>query len=243
MNRAVALHVGFVGYLSAYTIDKTLPHESEPPGVGPYRKDVIAFHLEGAQGQAIPQDVIQGMETIGRVLADGQVTAEELGEVLELTTPHLADHPEFATVLKVADEAIRSVRDDGKVSMGEGLAIAIPLLTHGAQALHLAEYAKTLVAGILKPLSWLRGEPKIDALNQAREKAVETPFTPEAVVESVATLPAAQDAVSDVVSGAQETAAPVVETLEKVAEKLPVPLDDNKLMSFGLTGGKKKPKN
>lgn len=136
----------FIGYMPQYPVEI---------GGKTYSNDVIAFHMDGWNGNPGPQDVIQGMTAIAQVLNDGHVTADELGDMLELLCPHLADHPEFGLILKLADEAIRAVKGDGKITAGEGLAILIPLLSHGAPAAALGNLAHSVASGVLKRLSGL----------------------------------------------------------------------------------------
>lgn len=120
----------------------------------------ITFRLEAPEGYVVPPEVYQAMEVIGEATSDGQVQVEEMEDLLAILCPHLADHPELALILKTADNAVKAVRGDGAVSIGEGLAILVPLLTRSVKAVNLGGLAETVVSGVLRPIRWLAGAEK-----------------------------------------------------------------------------------
>lgn len=123
-------------------------------------RNQLTFEVPQLEGQEAPLDMLQAMATVADIFVDGTVTVSEAGDLLALFCPHLADHPELAGVLQLADSTVRELRKDGNVTPGELFAIVVPLLTHGAKVIDLGNLAQTIVSGVFKPLKWLTGAEK-----------------------------------------------------------------------------------
>lgn len=93
--------------------------------------------------------VASNMLLVGEILADGQVTLEEASQLLALAYPDLAGHPQLASVMQASDEAVRALRDDGRVSLAEGMAILLTLLSGVPSLADLSGAAKALTTRLL----------------------------------------------------------------------------------------------
>ncbi|MFI0608634.1 MAG: hypothetical protein ACH37Z_12200 [Anaerolineae bacterium] len=104
----------------------------------------------------IPEDqrgkVVQNMHLVAEVLADGQVTMEEASQLMAFACPELAEP--LGPVLAAADLAVKALRDDGKVSILEGLGILSALMAGFPFTRGLKENAKAVASRILR----LRGK-------------------------------------------------------------------------------------
>lgn len=104
--------------------------------------------LRGLPEEARAQ-VAAHMQMVGEVLSDGQVTLEEASLLLALAYPDLAGHPQLASVMQASDEAVRALRDDGRVSLAEGLAILLTLLSGVPSLADLGGAARALAQRLL----------------------------------------------------------------------------------------------
>lgn len=89
------------------------------------------------------------MAMVGTIMADGQVTMEEASQLLALAYPDLAGHPQMASVLQASSEAVQALRDDGKVSLPEAIAISLTLLAGVPSMADLASAAKAVAKRLL----------------------------------------------------------------------------------------------
>lgn len=95
------------------------------------------------------EEVAGHMAMVGTIMADGQVTMEEAAQLLALAYPDLAGHPQMASVLQASSEAVKALRDDGRVSLAEAIAIALPLLAGVPSVADLVEAAKAQAKRLL----------------------------------------------------------------------------------------------
>lgn len=93
--------------------------------------------------------VAHHMAMVGSIMEDGQVTIEEAAQLLALTYPDLAHHPQLAGVLEAADEAVRALRNDGKISPAEATTIIFALLSGIPGVAELSNAAQALVRRVL----------------------------------------------------------------------------------------------
>ena len=96
------------------------------------------------------RDIVSAnMAMVGEVLSDGQVTMEEASQMLALAYPDLAGHPQMASVLQASSEAVQALREDGKVSLAEAIAISLTLLAGVPSMADLASAAKAVAKRLL----------------------------------------------------------------------------------------------
>lgn len=95
------------------------------------------------------EQVAAHMAMVGTIMADGQVTMEEASQMLALAYPDLAGHPQMASVLQASSEAVKALRNDGKVSLAEAVAIVLPLLAGVPSVTDLVEAAKAQARRLL----------------------------------------------------------------------------------------------
>lgn len=106
------------------------------------------FDLSGIDPEQRSQ-VAANMQLVGEVLADGQVTLEEAAQLLALAYPDLAGHPQMASVLQASSEAVQALRDDGRVSLAEGVSILLTLLAGVPSLSDLSGAARALASRLL----------------------------------------------------------------------------------------------
>ena len=112
------------------------------------REGWYQVHLRGVR-EARSDIVSANMAMVGEVLSDGQVTMEEASQMLALAYPDLAGHPQMASVLQASSEAVKALRDDGKVSLAEAIAISLTLLAGVPSMADLASAAKAVAKRLL----------------------------------------------------------------------------------------------
>lgn len=122
MEKTVKL-LGLVAAGSVVTVGGPQGPETHAPA---HDCPIAAFALPGwragdATDEAHGHAALRDMEAVGQVRADGQVTAAEFGSLvarLELPGGELVE-----VTVPIAEELIRRVQDDGKLSRADQLAV------------------------------------------------------------------------------------------------------------------------
>lgn len=67
--------------------------------------------------------IVAAMALLGTALSDGKITDEEADQLLALAYPDLAGRGKLAAVLQLSEEAMAALRDDGRLSLAEGVSM------------------------------------------------------------------------------------------------------------------------